>query len=250
MACLAVALTFTAIPLYGSEAVAKDKGQIQEVVFIHHKLPFDFDRAKPDNPGKPTKPVPVTCSETADDSVDHWGSTGWSMSGDGLTYKINYGTVPGNVADTDFQNVIAASTSTWSQADSGLRWTDEGATNIKRSALDGTNLIAFGNAMGGIAVTRTWYYVETGEIVESDMIFSKGVVWSIIDASAGDCAGVPGTYDVQNIATHEFGHQVGLIDLYTSTDRDLTMYGYGDMAELKKDSLSTGDIIGAQTLAP
>jgi len=37
---------------------------------------------------------------------------------------------------------------------------------------------------------------------------------------------------------------VGLDDLYGSVDRDLTMYGYGDKDELKKDTLSNGDKLG------
>jgi hypothetical protein len=55
---------------------------------------------------------------------------------------------------------------------------------------------------------------------------------------------------VQNIATHEFGHWVGLDDLYATTDKDLTMYGYGETKELKKDSLGLGDITGATTVNP
>lgn len=259
VAGLAVVFAFTSMPLYGTDAAAKDKGQLREVVFIHHKLPFDMDYGKPENPGKPDKPdkpggpkdpPPVTCTETVDDSINDWGATGWHMTNAGLTYNINYGTVPRSIADADFQNAIADSTNTWSQADNGLSWTYGGSTTIRRSSYDGTNLIAFGNAMGGIAVTRTWYWTGTGEIAESDIIFGKGFDWSITDWTGEDCAGVPGAYDVQNIATHEFGHQVGLVDLYDSSQKDLTMYGYGDMAELKKDSLGTGDVTGARALAP
>jgi len=55
---------------------------------------------------------------------------------------------------------------------------------------------------------------------------------------------------VQDIATHEFGHWVGLDDLYLSLDRDLTMYGYGAGGELKKRTLGTGDITGVRAVAP
>ena len=57
-------------------------------------------------------------------------------------------------------------------------------------------------------------------------------------------------YDVQNILVHELGHWVGLDDLYDSADEDLTMYGYGSLRELKKDTLESGDTLGVQSIYP
>jgi hypothetical protein len=74
--------------------------------------------------------------------------------------------------------------------------------------------------------------------------------WSINDPTLGDCGGDPASYDVQNVATHEFGHWVGLGDIYDPNDSELTMYGYGALGELKKDTLATGDTIGINTVAP
>lgn len=57
--------------------------------------------------------------------------------------------------------------------------------------------------------------------------------------------GPSGTYDVRDIGTHEFGHFLALFgDLYGRRDAELTMYGYGATAELKKDSLGKGDCLG------
>jgi hypothetical protein len=228
------------------QAEAKDKGELKEVVFIHYKLPDSFDFGRPPKPGKPI----ASCQVTTNDNLNDWGATGWHMTTEGLTYKINTGTLPSGINADAFQNAMAASTNTWKQADAGLKWSYGGTTNVKRATYDGVNLIAFGSAKGAIAITTTWYWTGTGEVAESDMILSSGLAWSITNPSAGDCGGVPGTYDVQNIATHEFGHQVGLNDLYSSVDKDLTMYGYGTMTELKKDSLGTGDVTGAKAVAP
>ena len=57
-----------------------------------------------------------------------------------------------------------------------------------------------------------------------------------------------GAYDVRNIATHEVGHVCGLADLYTARSSEQTMYGYGGIGEVKKDSLASGDIAGLQKL--
>ena len=242
---LAVVFFFTA-GVSAPNVTAKDKGELKEVVFIHYKLPDGFDFGQPPKPGKPV----ASCLVTTNDNINDWGATGWHMTTTGLTYKINLSTLPLGMNSSAFQNAVAASTNTWKQADTGLNWTYGGTTNLKRAAYDGTNLVAFGSARGAIAITTTWYWTGTGEIAESDMILGSGLAWSMTSPSAGDCGGVANTYDVQNIATHEFGHQVGLLDLYSNVDKDLTMYGYGTPKELKKDSLGAGDITGARAVAP
>ena len=52
--------------------------------------------------------------------------------------------------------------------------------------------------------------------------------------------------DLQNIATHEFGHAAGLDDYYQC---DLeTMYGYSYYGDIEKRDLYDGDIAGIQKL--
>jgi hypothetical protein len=53
--------------------------------------------------------------------------------------------------------------------------------------------------------------------------------------------------DLQNIATHEFGHN-GLADLKPLKDAELTMYYASSLGETKKRSLGVGDILGIQAL--
>jgi predicted Zn-dependent protease len=54
--------------------------------------------------------------------------------------------------------------------------------------------------------------------------------------------------DLQNIATHEFGHAVGLGDIYDTACSSVTMYGYSDYGDTVKRTLETPDITGLRTL--
>lgn len=54
--------------------------------------------------------------------------------------------------------------------------------------------------------------------------------------------------DLQNIATHEMGHAIGLADIYTSECSEVTMYGSSSMGETKKRTLAAADISGIRAL--
>jgi hypothetical protein len=56
--------------------------------------------------------------------------------------------------------------------------------------------------------------------------------------------------DLQNIATHEFGHAVGLDDVYENACSEVTMYGYSTEMETKKRTLEQPDIKGFLTIYP
>ena len=54
--------------------------------------------------------------------------------------------------------------------------------------------------------------------------------------------------DLQNIATHEIGHGVGLTDVYQTACSQATMYGYSDYGDIIKRDLAQPDITGLQKL--
>ena len=54
--------------------------------------------------------------------------------------------------------------------------------------------------------------------------------------------------DLENIATHELGHGLGLGDLYKDACSDVTMFGYSTEGETKKRTLEPADIAGIQEL--
>lgn len=93
-----------------------------------------------------------------------------------------------------------------------------------------------------IAVTTTWYYLSTGQAVESDAQYNTFYLWS----ATGD----PAAMDVQNIGTHEIGHTFGLGHPTGKPSKIscLTMYAYGAEGELQKRTLGDGDILGIRRL--
>jgi len=54
--------------------------------------------------------------------------------------------------------------------------------------------------------------------------------------------------DLQNIATHEIGHGVGLADVYQTACSEVTMYSYSTEGEIIKRTFETPDITGLQKL--
>jgi hypothetical protein len=82
-------------------------------------------------------------------------------------------------------------------------------------------------------------------LVEWDQIYDDfDFDWSI-DCLSGGC---DGKMDFPNIATHELGHSLGLLDLYTEECSQQTMFGYADFGETDKRDLADGDRRGIYEL--
>jgi hypothetical protein len=94
-----------------------------------------------------------------------------------------------------------------------------------------------------IAVATHWYIIATGEIVEADIHYN-GADWS------WSIGGSPTTVDIQNIATHESGHTIGLLDLYGAADSEKTMYGIAGNNQTLKRTPTVSDIEGVEYMYP
>jgi hypothetical protein len=92
-----------------------------------------------------------------------------------------------------------------------------------------------------IAVNIYWY--------SGSLILHNDVCFNNYDFSWSD-SGQSGRMDIQNIAAHEFGHNLCLNDLYDAGSREFTMYGYCSAGETKKRSLHDDDIAGIRYIYP
>ncbi len=136
-------------------------------------------------------------------------------------------------------DAVRAAMSSWNGAPADFRFIDDGSHSRTSVEYNGDNEVmwGWGNPGQAIAYTAIWGYNDD-TIAECDMLFLNDYDWS--------AQGNPAYYemDVQNIATHEFGHYLSLLDMYNNSDSEKTMYGYATQGETKKRSLHQDDING------
>jgi len=168
----------------------------------------------------------------------------------GITPQVHYKINPDNnqgLPNLQVVSAVDAAFTEWTNHNPAdgkyIRFFDEGITKLETSAnpsRDYTNTVSFellnSAYPNAIAITFYWYSRGSKELVETDTVFNSDLPWSV----AGDSQ----SYDLQNIATHEFGHWLLLGDLYSVRDWALTMYGYGSLGETIKSTLGKGDISG------
>jgi len=110
---------------------------------------------------------------------------------------------------------------------------------------DSTNSVSWGEIDGPgdiIAITYFWYYVNTKELIDCDIVFDTAEPWSISPTVP------PDKFDVWNIATHEAGHTLVLADLRSPKDGALTMHAYTWPGDSVKRDLGSGDILGIKAI--
>jgi hypothetical protein len=164
-----------------------------------------------------------------------------------VTYSVNTKGAPSGAL-----NAVKKAFETWDAAVSAEVFNDNVAvasSKLVGNKYDGKNVISWGRLQTGIiAQTTTWYYTSTNEIVEVGMVFNTLYRWGI-DPNPNDNIKI-NAFDVQNIATHEAGHTLMLLDLYVPEASQLTMYGYGAYGQTYAQTLGAGDISGIQYIYP
>jgi len=232
IAIIAIILTASALkaeaPSRTSKAPLVEPGTLEKTVFIHYAKPSKLSSKTP------------TCYKLLNAK---WKSL-----------PVNYVVNPSGsgLNDTDVLNSIVASTTEW---DSHTSTTLFGTASIDYNAdwdsdsPDGRNEYSFGNYSDPnvIAVTVVWSGIPIGgkgrQIIEYDVMFDTDYKWQTYPYNT-----TTQYMDLQNIATHETGHGIGLDDVYDAACSEVTMYGYSYYGEINKRTLEQPDITGLQKL--
>lgn len=204
--------------------VISDDWELDRVDFIHY--------AKPASPGK--APKTESCYKLMGVK---WGSLP-------VNYVINPTNTDG-LSESFVTGAVSASTETWDAVTSKELMNDNYTIDplAQYGVQNYQNAVVFGDYPNNnvIAITSVWYTPRGRQIVEFDILFNTRFDW-------GDASINPAVMDLQNIATHELGHAVGLNDIYSTTCAEVTMYGYSDYGEIDKRTLEQSDITGLQKM--
>ncbi|ADC64606.1 peptidase M10A and M12B matrixin and adamalysin [Ferroglobus placidus DSM 10642] len=214
-----------------SIAHAASKPQLEKITFVHYIK---------GSQGKPTWDENVTDYKLIAGGIK-WKSLP-------IRYSISLHGKPSNLDNNFVISAINNASETWDEYVDANLYEMQSITNEPVISGDGNNTVGWGVLPENvIAVTHLWYNPATKEIVEFDIVFNTLYKWGNADPDNDGIADNPDVMDLQNIATHEFGHN-GLDDLRPPKDSELTMYYKSDYGEIKKRTLGIGDILGIQKL--
>lgn len=210
-------------------------------------------------------PAPAACSDylvarTSSGSHIRWSDP--TGGGGGIPYYVvlNFDRVANpSLSPAAAVAAMDAGFDAWeAHSEVGLNYVNAGTlTEVVIPQRDGKNVVGWGPLGGAIGTTYVWYDPTTGYIREFDIVLSNSFTWTYTQPLGIDPAvpyddpdnfGVSGTMDLRNIFTHEAGHTLMLADLYDPTVANLTMYGYGGYAELKKVTPALGDDRGLDAI--
>lgn len=225
--------------------LAKEKNQIPEEDGVYNDPDHPGIKVKVfvhrEKPGKPTPPPPsLVCNLSDPDSNSLVGSESWKLPSN-WAYNLNLASTPSLVGENNLPQIVKDGLDAWKKP-TGIVFIRGNDTLVSSQKLDYLNIIAWGRISASALGITYIRYNSSGLVVDVDTILNSRYLWTW--SNSNTCA-YQGTYDAENILTHELGHWVGLGDEYTDDFIDNTMYGYGAKSEVKKDTLTTGDIQAA-----
>jgi hypothetical protein len=222
--------------------IAQEKGQeLSKIVFI------DYGKPGKDPPGKQQQEDIHTGASTSTDPCGD-GSSQYALkqikwNSFPVSYNINPYAVTSGVDYTAAKHAVV-------KAFNAIDNENHPAVTFFTQTSDASNAkikvwwASIDGSGGALARTTVWYNTATKAISKAEVVFDSGDKWFI--SSKWSCAGIAGSpFDIQDVATHEIGHAVGLGHV---SDTKLTMYGYAAQGETLKRSLGIGDQKGIDAI--
>ncbi len=138
---------------------------------------------------------------------------------------------------------IDSAAAAWSQqANTSLTFYRAGFTNSTTIDYNGRNEVFFRNASNGAAIAATYVWSFGNQMLETDIVFWDGGYRFFTGSS-----GCEGGFYVEDVATHEFGHALGLGH---SPVAEATMFSGEGYCGTSKRSLELDDRQGIEALYP
>jgi hypothetical protein len=157
-----------------------------------------------------------------------------------VSYYIN--PVNLDLPEADVTAAAQSGAANWtSQSRADFSFSYAGRSSATAVANNARNEVFFRNESNGSTIAVTyWWYDGSGYIVDADILFYDGGFTFF--GNNGGCS--TGQY-VQDVATHEFGHALGLRHTDVTT---ATMYASTTSCSQNWRSLETDDIAGVEAL--
>ena len=138
--------------------------------------------------------------------------TGGKWTTSELPYYIN--PTNGHMTNSEAIAAIQAAATGWiSQSSANILPRYMGTTSGASLTNNGKNEIFFRNTSSSLYGETYWWFGSSGQLIDADIVFNTGGVRFFSDAMT--CSGT-GTY-LQDAATHEFGHLLGVGHSSSST---------------------------------
>lgn len=128
------------------------------------------------------------------------------------------------------------------QSGASFQFAFAGLTAQTTNTNDGINVVMFRNASSGSALATAYSWSSGGRIIDADIVF-----WDAGFQFVTGTSGCSGGFYIEDVATHEFGHALGLGH---STVAAATMYPSISTCSQQSRVLDADDIAAVRALYP
>jgi hypothetical protein len=166
---------------------------------------------------------------------------GYTWGQSPVPYYIN--TANMDLPGSAIEPAIRAGADAWRvQSGANFAFAFAGFSTQATNTNDGINMIMFRNEASGSAIATTYTWFSGTRLIDADMVF-----WDAGFQFFTGASGCSGGFYIEDVATHEFGHALGLGH---STVAGATMYPSISTCSQQSRSLDSDDIAGVLSLYP